>query len=59
MIDDGKAEEHLIPLEQSCSIESLIAEYLVTPAPSRKRVLVHSRVRAKGTVSDLVVEHRR
>ena len=59
MIDDGKAEEHLIPLDESRSIGGLIAENLVTPAPSRKRDLIHSKVKAKRTVSDLVVEHRR
>ena len=56
--DHGKAVARLIPLDQPRPIEQLVAEGLVTPAPSAKRLLASTRIKSKGTVSDLVADQR-
>ncbi len=56
--DHGKAVALLIPLHEPRSIDRLIGEGLVIPAPKAKSRLAHSRVKSKGTVSDLVAEQR-
>lgn len=56
--DHGKAVARLIPLDEPRPIDRLIAEGLVTPARSAKSSLTKPRVKAKGTVSDLVAEQR-
>ena len=57
--DHGKAVARLIPLDQPRPIDRLVAEGLVTPAPTAKRLLTSARIKTKGTVSDLVAEQRR
>lgn len=56
--DHGKAVARLVPLDQPRTIDRLVAEGLVTPAPVTKRQRTPRRVTAKGTVSDLVAEQR-
>ncbi len=56
--DHGKAVALLIPLHESRPIDRLIDDGLVIPAPMPKTRLSHSRVKSKGTVSDLVAEQR-
>jgi len=56
--DHGRAIARLMPLEEPRAIDRLIAEGIVTPAPSPRRK-VTKRARARGTISDLVAEQRR
>ena len=56
--DHGKAVARLIPLDEPRPIDRLIADGLVVPAVASKRHLDHSRVKSRGTVSDLVAEQR-
>ncbi len=56
--DHGKAIARLVPLDQPRAIDRLITEGLVTPADVTKRARPSGRIRAKGTVSDLVAEQR-
>lgn len=55
----GKAVARLVPLAGRRPLERLIAEGLVTPAPSPKDRLRRPRIECAGTVSDLVAEQRR
>lgn len=57
--DHGKAVARLVPLDRPRTIDRLIAEGLVTPASTPKRPSTKRRVKASGTVSDLVAEQRR
>ena len=57
--DHGKAVARLVPLEGGRPLERLIAEELVTPAPSVKSPRNRPGIRCAGTVSDLVAEQRR
>ena len=57
--DHGKAVARLVPLNQPRTIDRLIAEGIVTPAATAKRPSSRRRVKASGTVSDLVAEQRR
>ena len=57
--DHGKAVARLVPLEGGRRLERLIAEGLVTPAPSAKAPRSRPRIECSGTVSDLVAEQRR
>jgi prevent-host-death family protein len=58
--DRGKPIARLIGVSTPPALERLIAEGVVTPARRRRRTdRDHSRVRASGTVSDLVAEQRR
>lgn len=56
--DHGKAVARLIPLDEPRPIDRLIADGVVVPAAAAKRRLDHSRIKSKGTVSDLVAEQR-
>ena len=56
--DHGKAVALLIPLHERRPIDRLIDDGLVIPASMPKTRLSHSRVKSKGTVSDLVAEQR-
>lgn len=58
MTDHGKAVALLIPLHEPRPIDRLIADGLVIPAVAAKRRLDHSRIKSRGTVSDLVAEQR-
>jgi len=57
--DHGKAVARLVPLAGGRRLERLIAEGLVTPAPSAKSPRNRSGIECAGTVSDLVAEQRR
>ena len=57
--DHGKAVARLVPLEGGRRLERLIADGLVTPAPSAKAPRSRPRIDCAGTVSDLVAEQRR
>ncbi|MGE0879637.1 MAG: type II toxin-antitoxin system Phd/YefM family antitoxin [Acidimicrobiia bacterium] len=57
--DHGRAVARLVPLNQPRTIDRLIAEGLVTAAATPKRPSSRRRVKASGTVSDLVAEQRR
>ena len=56
--DHGKAVARLIALNEPRTIDRLIDDGLVIPAPTTKTRLSHSKVKSKGTVSDLVAEQR-
>ena len=56
--DHGKAVARLISLDEPRPIDRLIDDGLVIQAPVPKTRLNHSRVKSKGTVSDLVSEQR-
>ena len=57
--DHGRAVARLVPLERPRLLDRLIAEGVVTRAPVEHRPGALPRVRARGTVSDLVTEQRR
>ena len=56
--DRGRAIARLVPMDGERTIDRLIAQGVVTPArqPTRSRP---TPIRASGTVSDLVADHRR
>ena len=56
--DHGKAVALLVPLDRPRTLDRLIAEGLVTPAPIPKRQRSGRAINAMGTVSDLVGEQR-
>ncbi len=56
--DHGKAVALLTALHEPRTIDQLIDDGLVIPAPTAKTRLAHSKVKSKGTVSDLVAEQR-
>ena len=56
--DHGKAVALLVPLRGDRRLEQLIAEGLVTPAPSVKVPRSRPGIECAGTVSDLVAEQR-
>lgn len=56
--DHGKAVARLVPVGQPRPLDRLIAEGLVTPAQASKPTRSGGRIKAKGTVSDLVAEQR-
>ena len=56
--DHGKAVARLISLDEPRPIDRLIDDGLVIQAPVPNTRLNHSRVKSKGTVSDLVSEQR-
>lgn len=56
----GRPIARLIGVSSPLPLERLIAEGVVTPAKRpRRRDRAHRKVRARGTVSDLVAEQRR
>jgi len=57
--DHGKAVARLVPLDQPRVIDRLVNEGLVTPASQAKQRRGLPRIKANGTVSDLVAEQRR
>jgi prevent-host-death family protein len=56
--DRGRAIARVLPVTGERTIDRLIREGKVTPAVRGERA-VPKRVKAKGTVSDLVAEQRR
>ena len=56
--DHGKAVARLIALNEPRTIDRLVDDGLVIPAPTAKTRLSHTKVKSKGTVSDLVAEQR-
>jgi len=56
--DHGKAVARLVPLDQPRAIDRLISDGVISPAQQSKRDRPTPRIRAKGTVSDLVAEQR-
>ncbi|HMG44385.1 MAG TPA: type II toxin-antitoxin system prevent-host-death family antitoxin [Acidimicrobiales bacterium] len=57
--DRGSAVARIVPVEGGRRLDRLVAEGLVTPAARRQRTRPARRVKARGTVSDLVAEQRR
>lgn len=57
--DRGRAIARMVPLSGERTLRRLIQEGLVQPAPGNQRRRPAERVRADGTVSDLVAEQRR
>lgn len=57
--DHGKAVARLVPLDQPRVLDRLVSEGLVSPALQPKQRRSVPRIRANGTVSDLVAEQRR
>ncbi|WP_419926392.1 type II toxin-antitoxin system Phd/YefM family antitoxin [Candidatus Poriferisocius sp.] len=56
--DHGRAVALLVPLHEPRPIDRLIDDGLVIPAQVAKTRLGHSRIKGKGTVSELVAEQR-
>ena len=56
--DHGKAVARLVPLDRPRVIDRLVNEGLVTPASQAKQRRSLPRIKANGTVSDLVAEQR-
>jgi len=56
--EHGKPVARLVPMNGERKIDRLIREGVVTPARSRSGWLPEP-IRAKGTVSDIVIEQRR
>ena len=57
--DHGKAVARLVPLDRPRAFDRLVADGLITPAPTAKRPRSGGSVKATGSVSDLVAEQRR
>jgi prevent-host-death family protein len=57
--DRGAAVAKIVPVTGRSTLDRLIAEGLVSPAPVRTRTTPPKPVVASGIVSDLVVEQRR
>jgi len=57
--DRGTAVARLVPTTGGRALDRLIADGLVTPAVNRARRPLGNRVKAVGTVSELVAEQRR
>ncbi len=58
--DHGRAIARVVPMTRQRTVDRLIAEGRVTPAeePKRPSASYGPRIKAKGTVSDLVDEQR-
>jgi prevent-host-death family protein len=57
--DHGRAVARLVPLDGPRTFDRLVEEGLITRAEAPRRRGAQRRVRARGTVSDLVGEQRR
>jgi prevent-host-death family protein len=57
--DHGKPVARIVPIDYERPLDRLIAAGLVTPASQPKRRVLPPRIKAAGTVSDLVAEQRR
>ena len=57
--DRGKAVARIVPVSGERKRDRLIAAGIVTPAPRRSPRSHPKPIKAKGTVSDLVIEQRR
>lgn len=57
--DRGRAIARMVPVSGERTLQRLIQEGLVEPAPGDERRRPAERVRGEGTVSDLVAEQRR
>ena len=58
MTDHGKAVALLVGIHEPRTIDRLVDDGLVILAPMAKTRLSHTKVKSKGTVSDLVAEQR-
>ncbi len=56
--DRGRAIARIVPVERPRAFDALVAEGLIEPAPTTVRSLPE-RVRASGSVSELVADQRR
>lgn len=56
--DRGKAVARLVPLDGERTIDRLIREGLVRPAPNRGRRTLPRPIEGAGPLSDLVIEGR-
>ena len=56
--DHGKAVALLVGIHEPRTIDRLVDDGLVMSAPTAKTRLSHTKVKSKGTVSDLVAEQR-
>ncbi len=56
--DRGRAIARVLPIRTERALDRLIAEGVVTPAQRPKR-RAGQPIKSKGTVSDLVTDHRR
>ena len=56
--DHGTAVARLVPLDRPRTLDRLINEGLVEPAPTIKRPRTGPAIKSKGAVSDLVAEQR-
>jgi prevent-host-death family protein len=57
--DRGTAFARIVPINGGRTLDRVIAEGLVTPAPQPSRTRPARRVKSRGGVSDLVGEQRR
>jgi prevent-host-death family protein len=57
--DRGTAFARIVPIKGGRTLDRVIAEGLVTPAPQPSRTRPARRVKSRGGVSDLVGEQRR
>lgn len=57
--DRGRAVARILPMSGERKLDRLIAEGRVTPARDPKGPAPSPRVKARGTVSDLIAEQRR
>lgn len=57
--DRGKPVARLVPASGESKLDRLVAAGLVTPARRPQTGQLPKRIKAKGTVSDLVAEQRR
>lgn len=57
--DRGSAVARIVPIVGGRALDRLVAEGLVTPCTKPTRSRPRRRVRAQGSVSDLVADQRR
>jgi prevent-host-death family protein len=57
--DRGAAVARIVPIEGGRTLDRLIAEGLVSPTAKTDRMGPKGRIRANGSVSDLVADQRR
>ncbi|MGH8894514.1 MAG: type II toxin-antitoxin system Phd/YefM family antitoxin [Actinomycetes bacterium] len=57
--DRGRPIARISPLTAKSTLDRLVAEGVITPAPEAKRRAPRSRIQARRPVSDLVADQRR
>ncbi len=57
--DRGKPVARLVPVDGESNFDRLVRGGVITPPRSKRRTRGMPRVKAKGSVSDLVIEDRR